>query len=64
MVDLLLSWSGAATALLIYSFSLDIQMLDTHSSRVSFTSAVLGNIYEPLVRMNEWLEVEPALAQA
>lgn len=60
---LLLACIGPASAAsLTWSFSSDIQTLDPHSSRVSFTTAVLGNIYEPLVRMNERLEIEPALA--
>lgn len=61
----LMLWAGAAQAAsLTWSFSSDIQTLDPHSSRVSFTNNLLGNIYEPLVRMNEKLELEPALAQS
>lgn len=54
----------AQAASLTWSFSSDIQTLDPHSSRISFTNNVLGNIYETLVRMNERLEIEPALAQS
>ncbi|MBC7802133.1 MAG: ABC transporter substrate-binding protein, partial [Gemmatimonadaceae bacterium] len=62
---LLTASAGAAQAAsLTWSFSSDIQTLDPHSSRISFTNAVLGNVYEPLVRMNERLEIEPALAQS
>lgn len=39
-----------------------MQTLDPHVSRISFTNAFLANIYEPLVRMNDRLEIEPALA--
>ena len=44
------------------SFGSDILTLDPHSSRVSFTNAFLANIYETLVRMDDKLNIEPALA--
>ena len=47
---------------LTWTFSSDIQTLDPHSSRVSFTNAFLANIYETLVRMDDKLAMEPALA--
>ena len=53
---------GAVAKTLTWSFSSDILTLDPHTSRVSFTNAFLNNIYEPLVRMNDSLAIEPALA--
>jgi peptide/nickel transport system substrate-binding protein len=52
----------ARAADLIWSYSGDLLTLDPHSSVNSFTNAFAGNIYESLVRMNERIEVEPALA--
>ncbi len=47
---------------LTWSFTSDVQTLDPHVSHVSFTNAFLGNIYETLVRMDDHLAIEPALA--
>ena len=47
---------------LTWTFSSDILTLDPHSSRVSFTNAFLANMYETLVRMDDKLAIEPALA--
>jgi peptide/nickel transport system substrate-binding protein len=49
---------------LTWSFSSDVQTFDPHTSRVSFTNAFLANIYETLVRMDDKLAIEPALAMA
>jgi peptide/nickel transport system substrate-binding protein len=45
-----------------WSFSADILTLDPHSSNNTFTNAFLDNVYETLVRHNQRLELEPALA--
>lgn len=45
-----------------WSFGFEILTLDPHTPRVSFTNDTLGNIYEPLVRMNDKLGIELALA--
>jgi peptide/nickel transport system substrate-binding protein len=45
-----------------WAFSGDVLTLDPHSSNNSFTNAFAGNFYESLVRMNEKIEIEPALA--
>ncbi len=58
----LLAATPAAAKTLTWSFSADVQTLDPHSSRVSFTNAFLANIYETLVRMDDKLAIEPALA--
>ena len=47
---------------LTWSFSADILTLDPHSSRNSFTNSFLANIYETLVRMDDQLRIQPALA--
>ncbi|HXH01986.1 MAG TPA: ABC transporter substrate-binding protein [Candidatus Competibacteraceae bacterium] len=40
----------------------DINSLDPYSAPSSFTLAVLHHIYEPLVRYNQEMKIEPALA--
>ena len=55
---------GANAKDLTWSFSSDVQTFDPHISRVSFTNAFLANIYETLVRMDDKLAIEPALAVA
>ena len=62
LLPLLLLEAPASAASLTWSFSSDVQTLDPHSSRISFTNAVLGNLYETLVRMDDQLRIEPALA--
>lgn len=52
--------AGAKT--LTWSFSSDILTLDPHTSRVTFTNAFLANIYETLVRFDDKLALQPALA--
>jgi peptide/nickel transport system substrate-binding protein len=49
---------------LTWSASLDALSMDPHSTNNSFTNAFVGNIYEALVRFNEKLQIEPALATA
>ena len=55
---------AAAAKDLTWSFSSDVQTFDPHTSRISFTTAFLANIYETLVRMDDTLTIEPALATA
>ena len=45
-----------------WSFSSDVLTLDPHTSRVTFTNAFLANIYETLVRFDDKLALQPALA--
>ena len=47
---------------LTWSFSADILTLDPHSSNNTFTNAFMDNVYETLVRHNQRVELEPALA--
>lgn len=51
-----------AASPLSWSFSADILTLDPHASNNTFTNAFLDNVYETLVRHNQRLELEPALA--
>lgn len=46
-----------------WAFGGDVLTLDPHASNNTFTNAFLGNIYESLVRHDERLELEPALAE-
>ena len=46
-----------------WAFGGDVLTLDPHASNNTFTNAFLGNVYETLVRHNERLELEPALAE-
>ena len=52
----------AATRTLRVALQSEIISLDSQSVRDTLTSEFLSNIMEPLVRFNESLEVEPALA--
>jgi peptide/nickel transport system substrate-binding protein len=61
---LLLLATPAAAKSLTWSFSADVQTLDPHVSHISFTNAFLANIYETLVRMDDKLAIQPALATA
>jgi peptide/nickel transport system substrate-binding protein len=47
-----------------WSSSLDALSMDPHSTNNSFTNAFVSNMYEGLVRFNEKLVIEPALATA
>jgi len=55
--------SPAASKPFTWAFGADVLTLDPHASNNTFTNAFLGNIYESLVRHNERLEIEPALAE-
>ena len=57
--------SGIAHAkTLKWAFSGDIRTLDPHAHSESFTSSFLHHIYEPLVRRDQDLKFEPALAES
>jgi len=47
-----------------WTASLDALSMDPHSTNNSFTNAFVGNVYESLVRFNEKLQIEPALASS
>jgi peptide/nickel transport system substrate-binding protein len=54
--------AGAGAETLRYATAGDIYGLDPHSMTDSFTNNYLMHIYEPLVRYNAELKIEPALA--
>ncbi|WP_137896386.1 ABC transporter substrate-binding protein [Ramlibacter sp. 2FC] len=60
VLGLALASAGANT--LTWSSSLDALSMDPHSTNNTFTNAFVNNVYEGLVRFNEKLQVEPALA--
>jgi peptide/nickel transport system substrate-binding protein len=47
-----------------WAFNADVLTLDPHSSNNTFTNSFLGNVYEALVRHNDKIEIEPALAES
>jgi peptide/nickel transport system substrate-binding protein len=49
---------------LTWAFNADVLTLDPHSSNNTFTNTFLGNVYEALVRHNDRIEIEPALAES
>ncbi len=49
---------------LTWAFNADVLTLDPHSSNNTFTNSFLGNVYEALVRHNDRIEIEPALAES
>lgn len=53
---------GART--LVWSAASDALSMDPHSSNVSFTAAFVSNVYEGLVRFDDRLRIEPALAES
>src|SRR6266852_9341451 len=46
-----------------WSFQGDVLSLDPQDRRDTFSRDFVGNIKEPLVKFNEKLEIEPALAE-
>ncbi len=47
-----------------WTASLDVMSMDPYSTNNSFTNSFMNNIYEGLVRFNEKVEIEPALAES
>ncbi|WP_203071814.1 ABC transporter substrate-binding protein [Falsiroseomonas ponticola] len=47
-----------------WAFNADVLTLDPHSSNNTFTNTFMGNVYEALVRHNDRIEIEPALAES
>jgi peptide/nickel transport system substrate-binding protein len=46
-----------------WAYNADVLTLDPHSSNNTFTNTFMGNVYEALVRHNDRIEIEPALAE-
>ena len=67
-IGLAMSLTLATTAVQAKTFtwtaSADALSMDPYSTNNSFTTAFMTNIYEGLVRFNEQLKVEPALAES
>jgi len=59
-----LAASPAEARSFTWAFNADVLTLDPHSSNNTFTNAFLGNVYEALVRHNDRIEIEPALAES
>jgi peptide/nickel transport system substrate-binding protein len=55
---------GAEARSFTWAFNADVLTLDPHSSNNTFTNAFMGNVYEALVRHNDRIEIEPALAES
>jgi len=53
---------GAQAKNFTWAFNADVLTLDPHSSNNTFTNTFMGNVYEALVRHNDRIEIEPALA--
>ncbi|HEY3048249.1 MAG TPA: ABC transporter substrate-binding protein [Polaromonas sp.] len=47
-----------------WTASLDVMSMDPYSTNNSFTNSFMNNVYEGLVRFNEKVEIEPALAES
>jgi peptide/nickel transport system substrate-binding protein len=54
----------AAARNFTWAYNADVLTLDPHSSNNTFTNSFLGNVYEALVRHNDRIEIEPALAES
>jgi hypothetical protein len=54
----------AAAKSFTWAFNADVLTLDPHASNNTFTNTFLGNVYEALVRHNDRIEIEPALAES
>jgi peptide/nickel transport system substrate-binding protein len=55
--------AGSAKTL-VWAAASDALSMDPHSTNVSFTAAFVSNIYEGLVRFDDGLRIEPALAES
>jgi peptide/nickel transport system substrate-binding protein len=55
--------SGASAKVFRWSFQGDVLSLDPQDRRDTFSRDFVGNIMEPLIKFNEKLEIEPALAE-
>ncbi|MCW8176504.1 ABC transporter substrate-binding protein [Verminephrobacter aporrectodeae] len=61
---LLLSVGGLQARTFTWSASSDALSMDPYSTNNTFTNAFMGNIYEGLVRFNDKVQIEPALAES
>lgn len=56
--------SGLQAKTFTWTASADALSMDPYSTNNSFTNSFMNNIYEGLVRFNEKVEIEPALAES
>ena len=67
-IGLAVSLALASTAVQAKTFtwtaSADALSMDPYSTNNSFTNSFMNNIYEAMVRFNEKVEIEPALAES
>ena len=56
--------SGVEAKTFTWAASADALSMDPYSTNNSFTNSFMNNIYEAMVRFNEKMEIEPALAES
>jgi peptide/nickel transport system substrate-binding protein len=63
-LSMTLGSAGAEAKTFTWTASLDVMSMDPYSTNNSFTNSFMNNVYEGLVRFNEKVEIEPALAES
>ena len=63
-LSLTLGSAGVQAKTFTWPASADALSMDPYSTNNSFTNSFMNNIYEGLVRFNEKVEIEPALAES
>ncbi len=63
-LSMALGSSGVEAKTFTWTASADVLSMDPYSTNNSFTNSFMNNIYEGLVRFNEKVEIEPALAES
>ena len=63
-LSLTLGSAGVQAKTFTWTASSDALSMDPYSTNNSFTTSFMNNIYEGLVRFNEKVEIEPALAES
>ena len=61
---LALGTAGIQAKPFTWAASADLLSLDPYSTNNTFTNSFMNNIYEAMVRFNEAMEIEPALAES
>jgi peptide/nickel transport system substrate-binding protein len=63
-LSMALGTTGADAKPFTWTASADALSMDPYSTNNSFTNSFMNNIYEAMVRFNEKMEIEPALAES
>jgi peptide/nickel transport system substrate-binding protein len=63
-LSMTLGSAGVEAKTFTWTASLDVMSMDPYSTNNSFTNSFMNNVYEGLVRFNEKVEIEPALAES